>query len=361
VRSVRILQLSPYHYPFLGGIEHRIHHLSKRLARSNEVIVVTSRLDGTEREEEMDGYRVVRLDSRFIDIYNPPFVSSKGVLAALERLEPDIVDFHYRWAPSYTRQALKHEGKMVFTYHNTFGEGEGALRALSYLNDWAFMRRMHRFDKVICISEFVRKDNAKHGLPMEKMVVVPNGVELPSRPSREEDFILSLGRMVHTKGLEYLVRAMHQVDMKLVMAGVGPEKERMVTLAKSQGIEDRVEILGRVSEDLKDELFATCKLFVMPSLFESYGIAAAEAMSYGKAVVATDVGGLPEVIGDCGALVPPKDSQALADEINLLLDNDELRRELGARALDRARSFSWDRVAKMQEDVYRQVVEGPSG
>ncbi len=354
---MRLVQLNPFHYPFMGGIEHRIHHMSKRLARRHEVIVVTARLEGTEKEEWIDGYRVIRLDSKFVGSYNPPYVSSKGVLDALLALSPDIVDFHYRWAPSYTRQVMKYPGKVVFTYHNTYGEGEGAMRLLSHLNDWSFMRKMRSFDRVVCISEFVRQDNARHGFPLERMSVVPNGVEMPAVEPRDEGFILSLGRMVHTKGLEYLMQAMKDVDGKLLMAGAGPERERMEALSKRYGLGSKVQMLGRVSEERKTELFAGCSLFVMPSLFESYGIAAAEAMSYGKPVVATDVGGLPEVVADCGVLVPPRDPAALSKEINGLMADPERRHLLGLRARARASSYSWDNMAELQERVYLEVIE----
>jgi glycosyltransferase involved in cell wall biosynthesis len=355
---VRIVQLNPFHYPFMGGIEHRIHHVSKRLAKKNEVIVVTSRLEGTEKEEWMDGYRVLRLDSKFIGNYNPPYVSSKGVLDALRSLNPDVVDFHYRWAPSYTRQVMKYNGKIVFTYHNTYGEGEGAMRVVSHLNDWLFMRKMRSFERVVCISEFVRQDNARHGFPLDMMSVVPNGVEIPNQETRDEGFILSLGRIVHTKGLEYLLQAMRKVDGKLILAGAGPELKRMKKLSEQYRLKDKVEMLGRVSEEKKNELFASCSIFVMPSLFESYGIAAMEAMSFGKAVIATNVGGLPEVVDDCGILVPPRDPVALVKAMNSLLADPTRRKELGRLARERAALYSWDNVAELQEKIYLQVADG---
>ena len=74
----------------------------------------------------------------------------------------------------------------------------------------------------------------------------------------------------------------------------------------------------------------------MPSLFESLGLAAAEAMSYGKPVVASNSGGLPEVVGNGGLIVPPKDAKRLADAINSLLGNDAVRRDMGMKARERA-------------------------
>jgi glycosyltransferase involved in cell wall biosynthesis len=230
------------------------------------------------------------------------------------------------------------------------------MRILSRLNDWLFMRNMLGFDKVVCISEFVKADNASHGFPLERMCVVPNGVEMPDEESRDGGYILSLGRMVHTKGLQYLLEAMREVDAKLIVAGAGPEQERMQALSKSYGLMGKVEFPGRVSEERKKELFSACTMFVMPSLFESYGIAAAEAMSYGKTVVSTDVGGLPEVVDDCGVLVPPRDAAALAKAINSLLADRGRREELGRKARDRASLYSWDRMAEMQEQVYLQAV-----
>ena len=142
---MRIVHLNPYHYPYMGGIEHRIHHLCKRLALRHEVVVVTSRLPGTKEREIISGYEVVRLPSRFIDIYNPPYVSTKGVLETLQSIDPDIVDFHYRWSPSYTKDVVRYPGAKVHTSHNVFGEGVGLVRHLSYLNDVSFRRKVGCF------------------------------------------------------------------------------------------------------------------------------------------------------------------------------------------------------------------------
>jgi glycosyltransferase involved in cell wall biosynthesis len=179
---------------------------------------------------------------------------------------------------------------------------------------------------------------------------------MPTVDSQDGGFVLSLGRLVHTKGLEHLLKAMCSVDAKLIMAGAGPERERVERLIRSYGLTNKVQLLGRVSEERKSELFASCSIFAMPSLFESYGIAAAEAMSYGKAVVATNVGGLPEVVADCGILVPPRDPSALAAAINSLLEDESWRKELGRRARGRASQFSWEKVAEQQEKVYLELV-----
>jgi glycosyltransferase involved in cell wall biosynthesis len=354
---MRIVHVNPYHYPYMGGIEHRIHNLCKRLAARHEVTVVTSRLPGTEETEIISGYEVRRLPSRFIDIYNPPYVSTKGILATLENISPDIVDFHYRWSPSYTRDVIRYDGAKVHTSHNVFGEGVGLVRYLSYLNDMNFRRKIDHFDHVVCISEFIKRELLRRGYDETKMTVIPNGVEIHDLVREEEDYILSLGRLVRTKGLRDLINAMPDVGGKLLVAGAGPERKELERLSSRLNLEDKVQFLGKVNEERKAELFAACKFFVMPSTQEAYGIAAAEAMSFGKTLVCTNVGGLPEVVQDCGLMVSPDEPRELAMAMNRLLDDVQLRSFLGNKAKERARSYTWERLVKQTEAVYELVLQ----
>ena len=89
---------------------------------------------------------------------------------------------------------------------------------------------------------------------------------------------------------------------------------------------------GWVSEEEKKELMSKCKAFVMPSLYESYGLAALEIMSYGRPIVCTDVNGLPDTVKDGGMYVKPKDAKGLADAVNMLLSDGSKRKELGTNA-----------------------------
>lgn len=353
---MRIVQLNPFHFPYMGGIEHRTHEISRRLASKHEVIVLTSRLPGTAEEEMMDGYRVVRLPSRFITDYNPPYVITSGVLDALESLDADLVDFHYRWAPSYSRAVKSYRGRWMFTYHNTFGEGNGAIHFLSYINDSLFSR-MIRDRRTVCVSEFVREDLLTHGFRRDLTDVVSLGVDMYDGPVSEEDFILFTGRLVATKGVRYLIEAMRTVDSRLVIMGKGPEEKRLRSLAEQFGVSDKVVFTGHVSEEEKVRLMSSCKVFAMPSLFESFGLATAEVMAYGKPVVASKVGGLPEVVGDGGILVAPASPRDIAAALDRLLRDDGLRHELGRRARKHIGRFSWDTIAAQTERIYLEEAE----
>lgn len=353
---MRIVDVNPFFHPFRGGIEMRMKDTNRILAeRGHDVTVVTGRLPGTAEEEFMDGYRVIRLESRFVNIYNPPYISSKNVLETLNDLDADVVNYNYRWAPSYNKDLGAYEGKKVFTDHNTWGEGAGIQSMLSRINDEMFRKHMEAFDHIICVSEHLRRDLIQRGFPDAKISTIPNCLnELPEMRG-EEDFILSLGRIVRVKGLDYLVEAMRGIDSKLIICGRGPDLNRISKLVSRKGLEDKVEIRGWVSEEEKAGLMGSCKVFVMPSLFEAMGIAALEAISYGRPVVCTDVNGLPETVGEAARIIRPKDPKAISDAVNALLDDPAERERMGNLARARAGRFLWkDHIGKIEE-IYEKV------
>lgn len=341
---MKFVDVNPFFYPLRGGIEHRMHDTAKLLTeKGHEVTILTSRLPGTEAEEiTEDGYRIIRLESSYINIYKPPVVSSKNVLETLESLDADIVNYNYRWAPSYSRDLRQYSGKKIFTYHNMWGEGIGIVGRLSEINDNAFRKTLSTFDHIVCVSDYVRNDLISRGIPQEDVTTIPSC--LPSFPDisdEEGDFILSLGRLVKTKGLEYLVDAMANVDGKLIICGKGPEESKLRKQISKLNLDDKVELKGYVSEEEKTFLMSRCKFFVMPSLFESLGLAALELMSYGRPIIASDANGLPDTIGDGGVIVPSGDSAALAYAMNDLLNDDDKRISLRHAARVQAQKYDW--------------------
>ncbi|MFA6710282.1 MAG: glycosyltransferase family 4 protein [Candidatus Methanomethylophilaceae archaeon] len=356
---MRIVDVNPFFFPYMGGIERRINDTSRLLAaRGHDVTVLTGQLPGTEmRERSPEGYDIIRLKSRFINVYNPPYISSSDILETLESLDADIVNYNYRWAPSYNRDLAAYRGKKVFTYHNMWGEGIGLQAKVSEMNDNRFRRCLNTFDHVICVSNYVRNDLIRRGLDPAMLTTVPTCLDsLPDIGRKEDDFILSLGRLVKTKGLDYLIEAMRDVDCRLIICGKGPESKHLAKLIRKNGLEGKIEMRGYVSEEEKTALMSTCKFFVMPSLFESLGLAAIELMSYGRPLICSDVNGLPETVGDGGVVVPPKDAGALSDAINSLLSDDERRTSLGDSARRRAESYNWDVEIPKIEKVYEDVL-----
>ena len=356
---MKFVDVNPYFHPYMGGIEYRMHDTARLMTeRGHDVTILTSRLPGTKEEEiTQEGYRIVRLDSRYINVYNPPIVSSKNVLETLESLDADIVNYNYRWAPSYSKDLRKYEGKKVFTYHNMWGEGMGLTGHISEINDRFFKKTLDSFDHIIAVSDYVRRDLLSRGYASDHVTAIPNCLNhIPEISNEEGDFVLSLGRLVETKGLKYLIDAMQNVDFNLIICGKGPEEGALRRQVAKLGLEDKIDLRGYVSEEEKVRLMSACKFFVMPSLFESMGIAAIELMSHGRPIVATDVDGLPDTVGNGGIIVPPRDSTSLAKAINELLKDDEKRKNLGIAARTHAESFDWKYHMDDFESVLLNVI-----
>lgn len=351
---MRFVDVNPFFYPYRGGIERRMHDTARLLvARGHDVTILTARLPDTAEEETTpEGYRIVRLPSRFINVYNPPFVSSKGVLEALESMDADAVNYNYRWAPSYNKALKRYDGRKVFTYHNMWGEGVGIQAKLSEINDNGFRPTLETFDRIICVSDYVRNDLIRRGIPSDRTVTIPTCMDMPpAKEVPEGDYILSLGRLVATKGLDHLIEAMRDIDCRLILCGKGPESKKLEKMVSDLGLGSKVEMRGYVSDEEKDSLIDACRLFVMPSIFESFGLAALEVMSHGKPLVFSNVNGLPETVGDGGIGVEPKDPKAISDAVNSLLEDESLRKEKGIAARRQAETYVWDRHIDALEDA----------
>jgi glycosyltransferase involved in cell wall biosynthesis len=356
---MKIVDVNPFFYPYTGGIEHRMHDTSRLLAeRGHDVTVITGRLPGTAEEETTpEGYRILRLESRLINLYNPPFISSKGVLEAIESVDPHIVNYNYRWAPSYNKDLKRYDGRKVFTYHNMWGEGIGLQHGASEFNDNRFRSCLDTFDHIVAVSDYVRNDLIRRGYPPGHITSVPTGLSKhPAVGKGEGDFILSLGRLVKTKGLDFLIEAMKDVEHRLVICGKGPEEKHLSDLIEKYGLGDRITMKGWVEEDEKERLMSSCRFFVMPSLYESLGLAAIELMAHGRPIVYSEVNGLPDTIRDGGISVPPKDPAALAKAMNTLMDDHQYTEDLGKNALKQTQRYKWDVLIPKIEAVYKKVL-----
>jgi glycogen synthase len=177
--------------------------------------------------------------------------------------------------------------------------------------------------------------------------VIPNGVDVPPEPGDEVDplYVLYAGRLAPEKGIQELAEA--APDLPLVVAGDGPLRALM---PDSRGFVPRREL---------ERLYAGAAAVVCPSRREGFGVVCAEAMAYGKPVVATAVGGLTDLVRheETGLLVPPRDPAALRAALERLLADRVLRARLGAAARDHVSSLcSWEAVTDATIDAYRRAL-----
>jgi glycosyltransferase involved in cell wall biosynthesis len=227
-------------------------------------------------------------------------------------------------------------------------------------------RRVWGTDAVIATS----RATAAVALGVRPNVVYP-GVPVPgadrrfagSRP-HANPVVGTARRLVTVKGVVFLIRAVAALraefpEIRLEVAGTGPERVNLENEARLLNASDCVSFLGW--QDDIDSLLARWDIFVMPSLQEGFGIAALEAMAAGLPVVATTVGGVPELVddGQTGWLVPPGDSAALAHRLRELLLDPDQRRVMGAAGQARARQhFSTNRMVSDISKIYDRLLAG---
>lgn len=189
------------------------------------------------------------------------------------------------------------------------------------------------------------------------------------KPDHLQKNILFVGRLVERKGVRYLIEALETISgsTTLTIVGEGPERENLEKLAESKGIMDKIRFTGWVSEDGLTDLYQRCNLFILPACIDSkgdtegLGVVLIEAMGYKKPVIASNVGGIVDIVkdGETGLLVPEKDSGKLADAILKVLNDDTLACRLGENGYKFVSSkFNWDRIIDRLVSLYSEVLKG---
>jgi glycosyltransferase involved in cell wall biosynthesis len=257
----------------------------------------------------------------------------------------------------------------LFTVHGWAFRAHRGAAARAYL--WADRLMSPLTTTTICVAQGDRDAGLRvRTCRASRTVVIHNGVEL-DRPRREPGpaarpfTVLSVGRLRPPKDFRTLVGAMAALErgsVRLRIAGDGPERAALAAEVARLGLDGDVELLGTRSD--VDELLADADLFVLSSESEGLPMSVLEAMAAGLPVVASAVGGVPELVreGETGTLVPPGDSAALASAIRRIAEDPALRDRLGIAARARAeREFSLARFQRDHLEVYRAHVAAADG
>lgn len=190
--------------------------------------------------------------------------------------------------------------------------------------------------------------------------------ELGDRP-----LVLFVGGLEPRKGLEYILMALELVQKKVPevqLIGIGkgaftsyPGEETFFNvLIKRLGLEDHVEFVFDIDDNELAKYYAACDVFALPSRMEGWGLSIMEAMATGKPVVATKVGGIPELVENKinGYLCNPGDVTAIAKRIIHLLKNEDVAERMGKEGVRKASSYSWEKTAKKVNNIYEKILEG---
>lgn len=329
----------------------RVRELYSRLTDSVDATVITGNFPGAS-DTVVAGvaYRRVGVAAPYW-LSRLTYAAGANRLARMESGDALILDFS-----SYTPlllPATRRVGVVVHHLSSPTGQARWGMiptRGLARL-ERAMIGRASR----ISATSAVARESASALAPSTPVDMVSAGVDpaLFRIVRKPANFLLYFGRLdLYHKGIDTLLHAIEIIarndrSVDLRIAGRGSAAEEIKALAKSLGIERNLTVLGAVDEPTRRALLATAAMQVMPSRFEGFGLAAAEAMAAGVPLIASNAGSLPEVVDAPrgGILVPPDDPAALAEAITRLRGDASLKRSLQVSARESARRFDWDGVA----------------
>lgn len=347
-----------------GGGALRVLKVNECLAEDNDITVITGNYPHA-KNEAINNVRFIRIGNQSsyllsrlsFSLCTPYFVN---------RIESDIVvnECSY-FSPCFADIITKRP--VINVIHHLIGKHSFRLYPLiglyPFLVEKMFLKTIKN---LITSAEQIRYD-IQRTVRLEESASIANGVaeEWYDLTPEEKPFILFLGRIdIYMKGLDILIEAFSGVDKNrdiiLKIAGGGKSREvlRLKNLIELSGKKNRIEYLGKVSEEEKKELMRTCQFLVMPSRFEGWGITALEANTAGKPVLGTRIKGLSEAVIDneTAILVAPGNPDKVTMALKQLLDDDEFRARLGKQGRQWAKKNSWRAVAAKQYKFYESVL-----
>ncbi|MCK4614840.1 MAG: glycosyltransferase family 4 protein, partial [Thermoplasmata archaeon] len=355
----------------LGGTEIATQEISRRLADDHEVHVFTLGLPGEEPYEERYGFKVHRLRTRWV--YQLPGVDALyylSVLRAMKRLNPDIIQI----------MGMKNRG--------SYGALIARLLDIPYviwdrgsINEMSDLHRrtlgyfvLRNADAVIAQTPDM-KNKMKDIYPRE-IRVLGNGIALGlfqgiNREAVREKLgltgkkvVIFLGRMDPVKCVPDIVDAVALLstrvkNLSFLIVGRGPQRDEIRKYIQYKGIGDITRMTGAVPHERVPEYLCASDVQVLVSRREGFPISIIEGMAAGLSVVASDVGGLTDIVehGMNGLVVPPHSPERIAESLEILLTDEELREKISCNNLRKAQHYSWDSILETLVGIYHDVLK----
>jgi phosphatidylinositol alpha-mannosyltransferase len=294
-------------------------------------------------------------------------VDNEVIDGILDEEQFDILHFHEPWQPLLSRQLLQRSKSVnIATFHSKLPETMMSRTVIKVVTPYlkSVMQYLHELTAV-------SNSGAEYaaGLTDQPITIIPNGIDLTkyknerSAHQTASKSILYIGRLERRKGLKYLLQAFQLLaqdnpDIKLIVAGDGPDREKLEMLADDLKLKN-VEFLGFISDELKLDLLSKTDLLCSPAVYgESFGIVLLEAMATGTICVAGNNSGYSDVLQGLGqvSLVNPHDTAEFARRLDLLLHEEGLRQLWQTWASEYVKQFSYPQVVDQYEELYKEAL-----
>ncbi|MBU3678672.1 MAG: glycosyltransferase family 4 protein [Candidatus Kapabacteria bacterium] len=354
-------------HPQAGGAETHLHEIFGRLVKKgHDVTLVACHFPGSEREETVDGIRVVRIGNRSTYNFAVPFWWLRHGKRARYDLVVDDINKIPLLTPLYVNRPV------LALVHHLFGSAifaEAGLMAGSYV--WLAERLIpivYRRSPTVVVSNSTRSECIQSGLRDENISVVYNGVDTAQFPmavgiKAPVPTVSYFGRLKRYKSVDHVIRAFAIAlkdvpNARLEILGRGDDESRLRSIVTELGLKNSVTFHGYVDDRRKVELLSWTHAVVNPSKKEGWGITNIEANACGTPVISADSPGLRDSVSNdvSGFLYPYGDIEVLARKIVTILTDTNLRTTLSEGAVRWARQFSWDQSAQQMEHICQRII-----
>lgn len=366
--KILVINWQDWTNPLSGGAEIHLYETFRRVAAmGHEVTLFCCGFEGAPEREVIDRIEIIRHGTRNtfnygVRTYYREHFQGKGFDVVVDDInkipfytpryvtEPLVAISHHFFGTSIFRETWLLPGLYVFLAEK--------------LVDWVYRRT-----PFIVVSESTLEEFVRRGFPRENFTVAYNAIDHDrlhptGRPKAAVPTIGYFGRLKKYKSVDHVIRAFARVrleipEARLVMIGRGDFREELEKLAEQLGVADGVEFTGFVSEERKQELLEELWVVVNPSMKEGWGIVNVEANACGTPAIAADSPGLRDSVrhGVTGELYPYGDLDALTDALLRILRDDELREEYRQRAIEFARSLTWEETARRTVDILKKTAD----
>ncbi|AYK14393.1 MAG: glycosyltransferase family 4 protein [Methanosarcina flavescens] len=359
---MKIAQICPRYSPDIGGVETHVKEISERLVRAgHDVEVITTDPTGRlSKRETINGVKVIRFRS-----FAPgnAYYFAPQIYYYLKKHNYDVIHAHsYHAFPAFFSSLGKHGGKFILTphYHR---RGHTAFRNLLH-KPYKLLGKLifFRADSVICVSEYEKKLVESDFKVATKTVKIPNGINLKEfenlrRPAKgmkrkagREKLLLYVGRLEEYKGVQYIIQSLPELhNFQLRIVGKGPYETELRNMAKSLGVEGRIEWLKDLSRKELLKCYADADIFLMLSSYEAYGITVAEALAADIPCIVAKESALEEFVDgeNCIGIENP----VTKEKVVKALREFEKKERKGNSRIDKS-IMDWDEVSARIEKQY---------
>lgn len=383
-KQLKILMPVLHYKPVIGGFEIFIQKIAEEVGKTDEVFVVTGRVRGMPSYEKINNLRVIR--------------TSPFALNDLSRTSFFYILSAMPWLFFKSAAIIKREGINLMHCHSFFSGILGWNLSLIFKIPYIMTIQSADFDVYHPKAKyfwFAKKKIAKkiyasaakchsvslalkkhfESLGIKDSIVIPNGVDLkmfnnvhPAAGLKEwlginggDKVVITVSRLVPKNGIDDLIKAMRVLNdsrVKLLIVGNGEDRNKLENLRKKLNLEKQVIFLGDVVNTEIPKYLAIADIFVRPSLAEGFGIVFLEAMAARVAVIGTPVGGITDFLKDkeTGLFCQPKNPESIAEKIQILLGNNNLRDKLTENGYKLAREeYDWGRIVERIRGIYEEI------